>query len=64
MPKTGTATLPLHYGKAPRWLFDRMSALSRQIIFAVVNDLGRRAFLEKLHQRCWAEDNKGIKSDF
>jgi hypothetical protein len=29
--KPGAATLPLHYGKAPRWLFSRMVALSREI---------------------------------
>ena len=27
--KTGIANLPLHYGKAPRWLFDRMVKLAR-----------------------------------
>lgn len=27
--KTGIANLPFHYGKAPRWLFDRMVKLAR-----------------------------------
>jgi hypothetical protein len=32
MPQlTGSATLPLHTGKAPRWLFDRMSQLAPAI---------------------------------
>lgn len=53
MPKTGTATLPLHYGKAPRWLFDRMSALSRELTYALVHELGREAFLKKIADPCW-----------
>ncbi|MBW2988350.1 DUF763 domain-containing protein, partial [Candidatus Woesearchaeota archaeon] len=28
MLQTGTAQLPLHGGKAPRWLFSRMTKLS------------------------------------
>ncbi|MFH1651651.1 MAG: hypothetical protein ABID87_06095 [Chloroflexota bacterium] len=27
--RTGIANLPLHHGKAPRWLFERMVRLSR-----------------------------------
>ena len=53
MPKTGIATLPLHYGKAPRWLFDRMTALSREITYAVVSEFGQKAFLEKLSDPYW-----------
>ncbi|MFC2013515.1 DUF763 domain-containing protein [Chloroflexota bacterium] len=32
--RTGIANLPLHYGKAPRWLFDRMVKLAREITIA------------------------------
>jgi hypothetical protein len=53
MPKTGIATLPLHYGKAPKWLFDRMVVLSSEIIYAIVTDLGQKAFLEKLSDPFW-----------
>ena len=28
--KSGSANLPLHYGKAPPWLFQRMVRLSRE----------------------------------
>jgi hypothetical protein len=28
--KSGIANLPLHYGKAPPWLFQRMVRLSRE----------------------------------
>jgi hypothetical protein len=53
MPKTGIATLPLHYGRAPRWLFDRMTALSREIIYAVVSEFGQKVSLEKLSDPYW-----------
>ena len=53
MPKTGIATLPLHYGKAPKWLFHRMVALSREIIYAIVSEFGQKAFLEKLSDPFW-----------
>ncbi len=29
--RTGIAYLPLHYGKMPRWLFERMVKLAREI---------------------------------
>lgn len=53
MPKTGTATLPLHYGKTPPWLFSRMAALAREISYAIVREFGRKAFLEKLSDPFW-----------
>jgi len=53
MRKTGTATLPLHYGKAPGWLFDRMTKLSREIIHTVVSEFGQNGFLEKLSDPFW-----------
>ena len=28
--RTGVAQLPLHYGAAPKWLFERMTKLARQ----------------------------------
>ncbi|MGE5893760.1 MAG: DUF763 domain-containing protein [bacterium] len=53
MSKTGTATLPLHYGKAPAWLFSRMTMLSREIVHAIVREFGQNALLEKLSDPFW-----------
>jgi hypothetical protein len=53
MPKTGTAIMPLHYGKAPAWLFQRMAALAREITYLLVREFGRDAFLEKLSDPYW-----------
>ncbi|MBM4128875.1 MAG: DUF763 domain-containing protein, partial [Nitrospira sp.] len=53
MPKTGTATLPLHYGKAPRWLFSRMVALSREIVAALITEFGHEELLRRLSDPFW-----------
>ncbi len=40
--RTGIANLPLHYGKVPPWLFDRMVRLAREITIAISwRNLGR-----------------------
>ncbi len=45
--RTGIANLPLHYGKAPRWLFDRMVKLARGITIAIVADFGAEEMLSQ-----------------
>lgn len=42
--KVGTASLPLHGGKAPRWLFDRMVKLAREITIVIVSEYGTEEF--------------------
>jgi hypothetical protein len=51
--RTGSATLPLHGGRAPRWLFDRMARLAPEIVEAIVLEHGRSAFLERLSEPHW-----------
>jgi len=51
--KTGIAYLPLHYGKAPRWLFDRMVKLAREITVAIVADFGSEEMLRRLSHPYW-----------
>src|ERR1700716_3044031 len=51
--RTGSATLPLHSGKAPRWLFDRMSELAPAIAEVIVLEQGRSVFLERLSDPNW-----------
>lgn len=54
MPRrAGSATLPLHGGKAPRWLFDRMKKLAPEIAEAIVLAHGRNAFLARLSDPYW-----------
>jgi len=51
--KTGTAYLPLHYGKAPRWLFSRMTRLAREITRLIVEESGPDEVLRKLSDPFW-----------
>ncbi len=51
--RTGIANLPLHYGKAPRWLFDRMVKLAREITIAIVADFGAEEMLKRLSDPYW-----------
>ncbi len=56
--KTGIAHLPLHYGKAPHWLFKKMKLLAREISLAVIQEYGRGELLRRLSDpigfRAWA----------
>lgn len=51
--KTGTAQLPLHYGKAPSWLFQRMKKLAREITICIVDERGTDDMLNKLSDPFW-----------
>jgi hypothetical protein len=53
MPRTGIASLPLHPGKAPRWLFTRMVALSKGITEVMVYEYGVDEFLRRLSDPFW-----------
>lgn len=57
MPKLyfgrGTADLPLHYGKVPLWLSERMSALGGAIIESIVLDYGKSEALRRLSDPLW-----------
>ena len=48
MGHTGSAMLPLHGGKAPRWLFSRMVSLSECIVDIMLDEFGPRGLLEHL----------------
>ena len=51
--RTGTATLPLHTGRAPRWLFQRMTKLARALTETIVIEHGASAFLQRLADPYW-----------
>ena len=51
--RTGIANLPLHYGKVPPWLFDRMVKLAREITIAIVADFGCEEMLKRLSHPYW-----------
>jgi len=51
--KSGQADLPLHYGKVPRWLAERMSTLGGAIAEAIVMEYGKSALLQRLSDPFW-----------
>ena len=51
--RTGSASLPLHTGKAPAWLFSRMIKLSREITTHVVAEFGPDEMLRRLSDPFW-----------
>jgi hypothetical protein len=51
--RTGYASLPLHGGKAPAWLFSRMVLLSREILAHIVEEYGTREVLRRLSDPFW-----------
>jgi hypothetical protein len=53
MARTGFAHLPLHTGRAPRYLFERMVPLSREILAFVVTEFGRPEALRRLADPFW-----------
>lgn len=51
--RTGIANLPLHYGKAPPWLFQRMSRLAREITVIIASDFGPAEVLRRVSDPYW-----------
>ena len=51
--RTGIANLPLHGGKAPAWLFARMSKLAREISIALISEYGAEEMLRRLSDPYW-----------
>ncbi|MEO6685274.1 MAG: DUF763 domain-containing protein, partial [Dyadobacter sp.] len=51
--KSGHADLPLHYGKVPEWLAQRMSLLGGAIVESIVIEYGRDVLLQKLSDPFW-----------
>jgi len=51
--KTGVAHLPLHYGKAPSWLFQRMKSLAREITLSIIDAYGKEEMLSRLSDPFW-----------
>ncbi|WP_028295786.1 DUF763 domain-containing protein [Olivibacter sitiensis] len=51
--KSGHADLPLHYGRVPKWLAERMALLGGAIVEAIVLEYGRKAFFSRLSDPFW-----------
>src|SRR5689334_11997206 len=51
--RTGRADLPLHGGRVPRWLGERMARLGRVVVEALVLHYGREEVLRRLAHPFW-----------
>lgn len=51
--RTGSTDLPLHGGRVPRWLAQRMERLGRVIVEAIAHHYGRDEVLERLSDPFW-----------
>ena len=51
--RTGSADLPLHGGRVPPWLTERMASLGGIITQAIVHHYGREEFLQRLSHPFW-----------
>src|SRR5919198_1123007 len=53
MKRSGYADLPLHIGRVPSWLAERMTRLGTAIVEAVILDYGRAEVLARLSDPFW-----------
>src|SRR5438445_6504180 len=51
--RAGSADLPLHGGRVPKWLGDRMTRLGTVITEAIVDEYGRDELLRRLAHPFW-----------
>src|SRR6201985_862677 len=51
--RTGSADLPLHGGRVPKWLGDRMTPLGAVIAEAIILEYGRDELLRRLAHPFW-----------
>jgi hypothetical protein len=48
LQRAGSAELPLHTGKTPRWLFHRMRKLTKEICRIIIDEYGSHELLKRL----------------
>src|SRR5438874_10263634 len=53
MKRSGVADLPLHGGRVPEWLAQRMTKLGAAITEVIIRDYGTSAFLTRLSDPFW-----------
>lgn len=53
MIQRGIATFTLDYGKCPKWLFDRMVMLGREMMHVIVAEEGPDAFIQRIGDPVW-----------
>jgi len=49
----GVATFTLDYGKCPKWLFDRMVSLSKEVLHLMSYEYGPDEFIKRIADPVW-----------
>lgn len=49
----GVATFTLDYGKCPKWLFDRMVRLGREMVRVLIEEYGPDEFIKRISDPVW-----------
>lgn len=53
MKKSGYADLPLHYGKVPIWLYERMTKLGEAVLETIIIQYGKAEVLRRISDPFW-----------
>ncbi|MEM6643265.1 MAG: DUF763 domain-containing protein [Bacteroidota bacterium] len=53
MYQAGSADLPLHNGRVPKWLAERMTKLGGAIAEAIIIEYGRATFIQRMSDPAW-----------
>ncbi|NBC84183.1 MAG: DUF763 domain-containing protein [Bacteroidetes bacterium] len=53
MKRSGQADLPLHYGRVPAWLYERMAKMGGAITEAIVQEHGPDEFIRRISDPFW-----------
>src|SRR6187200_2286925 len=61
MKRSGIADLPLHGGRVPGWLAERMTRLGTAITETIVHHYGTSAFLSRLSDPFWFQALGAVK---
>lgn len=53
MIQKGVATFTLDYGKCPRWLYERMVRLGREMVVVIIDEYGPDEFVKRIADPVW-----------
>ena len=53
MIQKGVATFTLDYGKCPKWLYERMVRLGREMVYVIIAEYGPDEFIKRISDPVW-----------
>ena len=64
MINSGLIGMPLHFGKVPGFLTERMGNMGEAIVESILLNYGKSDGLKRLHKAAVSGENKGLPLDF